>query len=238
MDVSVILPVVNETFSLRKTIEIINNTSSSFVKEYIIVICKFTTKDSIAEINDLKKDFPGLIKVHNQIKPYLGGALQEAFQIAVASHIILMASDLETDPWLVEKLIQEELNFEYGIVTASRWIRGGSFKGYSKMKLILNWIFQKMISLLYLSKLTDMTYAFRIMPTKVMQSICWEELRHPFLLETLIKPIRLKIPVKEIPAIWEARIEGDSQNTFLRTFSYLKIAVKARFQSIQSITKD
>ncbi len=237
MDVSVILPVVNETYSLRETVETIDRTSKKYIKEYLIVICKFTTKESLEVIAKLEIDFPGLITIHKQVKPYLGGALREAFDLAKASHIILMASDLETDPNLVEQLIVEEIQCPTGIITTSRWIQGGSFKGYSKLKLIFNWIFQKSISILYSSKLTDMTYAFRIMPTDLVQKIRWEELRHPFLLETLIKPIRLNISTKEIPANWQARSEGESQNTFIRTFAYLKIAIKVRFQSTRSMLK-
>ena len=238
MDVSVILPVVNETYSLRQTVEIINKTSSEYIREYIIVVCKFTREESIEVIENLKIDYPGLIFVHQQKLPYLGGAIREAFELAQGSHLILMASDLETDPWIVQNLIQEESRFEHGIVTTSRWISGGSFKGYSKVKYLFNWLFQKLISTLYWSDLTDMTYAYRIMPRALVQKIKWEELRHPFLLETLIKPLMLKTPIKEIPANWSARTEGESQNTFLRTFSYIKIALKVRLYKFKDLIKE
>ncbi len=238
MNVSVILPVVNETYSLYKTVEIIQESSSKYIKEYIIVICKFTSKESLTIIDTLRKDYPDLIILHKQKLPYLGGALREAFELVKASHLILMASDLETDPHLVSSLINEELNMKNGIVTASRWIKGGSFLGYSKMKLVLNFIFQKILSLIYFSKLTDMTYAYRIMPTKLIQNIKWEELRHPFLLETLLKPLVLGVKIKEIPAKWEARSEGESQNTFIRTFEYLRIAFKTRLYRKNDILRN
>ena len=238
MDVSIILPVVNETYSLRKTVEIIQETSREYVKEYIIVICRFTPQDSIEVIKTLETDLPGLIIVHKQSLPYLGGAIREAFDLVKGTHLILMASDLETDPWLVKQLINEELLFPNGIVTASRWISGGSFKGYSKLKFILNWIFQRILSSIYFTNLTDMTYAFRIMPSNLIKKIKWEEFRHPFLLETLIKPLRLKVPIKELPAKWQARTEGESQNTFFRNFAYLKIAIKTRFYRANDILKN
>ena len=237
MNVSVILPVVNETYSLYKTVEIIQESSCKYIKEYIIVICKFTSKESLTVIESLKKEYPNLIITHEQKLPYLGGALREAFQLVRGSHLILMASDLETDPHLVSSLISEELKMKNGVVTASRWIKGGSFLGYSKIKLILNFIFQKLLSIIYFSNLTDMTYAYRIMPTKLIQNIKWEELRHPFLLETLLKPLVLGVKIKEIPAKWEARSEGESQNTFIRTFEYLRIAIKTRLYSKSDILR-
>ena len=83
-----------------------------------------------------------------------------------------------------------------------------------------------------------MTYAFRIMPTNLVKKIIWEEMRHPFLLETLIKPLRLGVKIKEIPANWTSRTEGESQNTFLRNFEYLRIALKTRFYSRDKIIKN
>ena len=43
-----------------------------------------------------------------------------------------MGSDLETNPNDVRQLIDEERKNPSGIVTALRWISGGSFHGYSK----------------------------------------------------------------------------------------------------------
>ena len=237
VNVSVILPVINETYSLRKTINIINQSSKIDIKEYLIIICKKTKKESLKEIENLKVIYGDLIVTHKQKKPYLGGALREAFALASGSHIILMASDLETDPNLVKDLIFYEKEYPNGIVTASRWLKEGSFKGYSKIKFVFNYFFQKILSILYCSKLTDMTYAFRIMPTNLVKRIIWEEIRHPFLLETLIKPLRLGVKIKEIPANWVSRTEGESQNTFLRNFEYLRIALKTRFYSRDKIIK-
>ncbi len=238
MNVSVILPVVNETYSLRKTINIINQSSKRYIKEYLIIICKKTKNESIREIQDLKQIYGDLIVTHIQKKPFLGGALREGFDLASGSHIILMASDLETDPNLVNVLISYEKENLDGIITASRWLKGGSFSGYSKTKFVFNYVFQKILSLIYGSNLTDMTYAFRIMPTTLVKNIIWEEIRHPFLLETIIKPLRLGIKIKEIPANWKSRTEGESQNTFLRNFEYLRIALRTRFYSRDKIIKN
>ena len=67
-----------------------------------------------------------------------------------------------------------------------------------------------------------MTYGFRIFPSKLVNEINWEELKHPFLFESILKPIRLQIPVIEIPSKWKAREKGDSQNTFFKIFIILK----------------
>ncbi|HEX4146765.1 MAG TPA: glycosyltransferase family 2 protein [Pirellulales bacterium] len=235
--VTVILPVMNETISLRETVKIILRDARDDIREFLIVVCKFTTPEAMQTIADLQKEHGALITLHHQKLPFLGGAIREAFELAQGSHLILMASDLETDPNIVRKMIDEERQMPSGIVTTSRWIAGGSFEGYSKLKLFCNWIFQRFFSLMYFTRLSDMTYAYRIMPTKLVQSIQWDELRHPFLFETLIKPLRLGVPVKEIPAVWKARIEGESQNTFFRNFVYFRTGLKTRFASKSRILR-
>jgi hypothetical protein len=83
-----------------------------------------------------------------------------------------------------------------------------------------------------------MTYAYRIFPTKLLQAIKWEELRHPLLFETVVKPLRFGVKVIEIPGIWRARTEGESQNTFARNFEYFRIGLRVRFASAQHLLRN
>ena len=235
--VSVILPVMNETVSLRETVDIILRDARDWVCEFLVIVCGRTTPQAMETVAQLQDEHGALVVVHNQRLPFLGGAIREAFDLARGSHVVLMASDLETDPNLVRKMIEVETQNPAGIVTASRWIAGGSFQGYSKIKLVLNWFFQRFFSLMYGTRLSDMTYAYRIMPTRLVQSIRWEELRHPFLFESMIKPLRLGVPVVEVPAVWVARKEGDSQNPFFRNFEYFRTGVKSRFARRSSLLR-
>ncbi len=234
---TIILPVINETTLLEETATIILRDVRDRIKELLIVVCDRTTPEAMATIERLRETRGELVVVHHQRLPFLGGAIREAFDLARGSHVVMMASDLETDPSDVRALIAEAEKNPSAIVTASRWLRAGAFQGYSQVKLVCNWIFQRSFSILYGTRLSDMTYAYRIFPTRLVQSIRWEELRHPFLLETLVKPLRLGVPIIEIPSVWKARTEGESQNTFLRNFVYFRIGLKSRFASRQSILK-
>lgn len=234
---TVILPVMNETTSLDETVRIILRDVKESVREFLIVVCKRTTPEAMATVERLAKEFPDLVVVHHQQLPFLGGAMREAFERARGSHTIMMASDLETDPNDVRAMIAESRKCPSAIVTASRWKQGGSFQGYSKVKLVCNWVFQTFFAVLYGCRLTDMTYAYRIFPTSLVQAIRWEELRHPFLFETIIKPLRLGVPVIEVSSVWKARREGESQNPFFRNFAYFRTGLKVRFARTRSILK-
>ena len=161
--------------------------------------------------------------------------MREAFDVASGDHIMLMASDLETDPTLIPAFIETMKADCWDIVAGSRWIKGGGFDGYSKMKLVLNYLFQKIFRILYMTKVTDLTFAYRLYRKSILEGMLWEELKHPFLLECLLKPLRCGASVAEIPCKWRARTEGTSANVFLETLTYVRIAFKTRFLPLSRI---
>jgi glycosyltransferase involved in cell wall biosynthesis len=229
MRVSVLLPVMDETESLKETIRILLEENSQAISEILIVVCARTAPESVAVCEALQREQPGLIKLFWQKLPYLGGAMRDCFDWAAGSHVLMMASDLETDPRTVKYLIAEaEKGFD--IVTATRWTQESAFHGYDPLKYHLNWVFQQIIRVLYGTELSDLTLAFRIFRSEWVKRIRWEELRHPFLLETILKPMRLGATIAEVPTVWRAREEGASHNTFWQNFVYFRIAVKTRLR--------
>jgi glycosyltransferase involved in cell wall biosynthesis len=234
--VSVILPVIDETSSLRKTIDILLTENQRDLAEILIVTCGKTTVDALAVCRDLAREYPALIQVRAQNLPFLGGAMRDAFEWATGSHVLMMASDLETDPATAKDLIAAARQ-GFDIVTANRWIRSGAFHGYNPVKKWMNLIFQKMFGLLYGTRLSDLTFGYRIFKTEWVKKVEWEELRHAFLLETLLKPLRLGAQVAEVPTVWWCRIEGASHNQLLQHYAYFRIGLKTRFRSRRDLRK-
>jgi hypothetical protein len=234
---SVILPVMDETVSLEQTVAIVEADCRDVVKEYLVVVCGRTAPASRQVIEGLRGRLGGRLRLIEQKLPFLGGACRDAFDAATGTHTMMMASDLETPPDRVKAFVEVSRQHPMDIVTGSRWIEGGGFEGYSKLKYVLNWMFQRFFSVLYGTRLGDMTYGFRILPTALVQAIRWEELRHPFLLETIVKPLRLGVRAHEVATPWRARIEGASSNTFWRNFVYFRIGLKTRFYSRERILK-
>jgi hypothetical protein len=234
---TIVLPLINETFALEQTVEIVLRDARSRIRELLIVVCERTTPESMAVVEKLRQQLGDLVVVHHQKLPFLGGALREAYDLARGSHTALMASDLETDPDDLGKMLDMAQQHPEAIIVASRWLRKNAFSGYSPLKLVLNWIFQGFFAILYGVRLTDMTFGYRVYPAQLLKSIRWEELRHPFLFECLIKPIRLGVPVIEVETGWKARPEGESQNTFFRNFVYFRTGFKTRLSSRNSLLK-
>lgn len=228
--VSIILPVINEVTALQKTVQIIESENGTEVLEYIFIICEKTIQESLgACLGFQHKDAQRFI-IHKQTKPFLGNAICEGFALAKAPYLITMGSDLETDPHDVKTMIELSRKNPKAIITASRWQTKNNFRGYGKCKVAFNFIFQQFLRLLYQTKLSDLTYCYRLMPTKLCQEIKWQEQQHAFLLETILKPLRLKIPIIEFSSKWKARDEGVSQNSLRRQLAYLRVAFSNRFK--------
>ena len=99
--VSIIIPIINEIISLKKTLLIINKIPIK--KEFIIIYSeKLTNKKTLDEIKKIKKKYKDL-KLFKQKKPYVGGAIMTGIKKCTKQYIVIMASDLETNPYELKK---------------------------------------------------------------------------------------------------------------------------------------
>ncbi len=228
---TVILPVIDEKNSLIKTVEIILKNNKEKIGQIFFVLHKSKTKLSSKNIClKYKKKNKKIFKIIYQKKPLLGGAMQDAFKKITTSHCLMMSSDLETNPITVKKMIKKSIKNPSKIITASRWLNKRQFLGYGYVKVFANYIFQKFFSFLYQVNCTDLTFGFRIFPTKTIKDINWEMLNHSFLFETIIKPIKIGTKVIEVESSWKKRIEGKTNNIFSNYFWYIYIGLKVFIQ--------
>lgn len=143
----------------------------------------------------------------------------------------MIASDLETNPRDVKYMIRSSSIVERKIICTSRWIKKNSFKNYNLVKLICNKIFQILVKILFVTKLTDLTYGFRVYPRSYIKEMKLIEKKHPIMLEAILIPIIEKKKIIEIPTTWKARIEGKSNNSFMENFYYFKTLLRLFFNS-------
>ena len=218
----VFLPVIDETFSLENTISILEKQCSQFISTYLIVLSKTKTKQKSKNIIfKLKLKYKNKIKIIYQKEKFIGGAIKVSIQNIKETHFVMMASDLETNPNDIKKLIKSSLKHPDKIILANRWLERNSFKGYNPIKLILNKLFQLFFNFLYSISLSDLTFGYRIYPSKLLKKFKLREKRHPILLETILIPIKLRKNFVQIPSKWNSRKEGTTNNSFFRNFAYV-----------------
>ena len=238
--VSIIIPALNETYLLRKTIEIIfGSCNKEDIEEIILVLCDRTSQACIDTANKIKNDYSEYpFIIYFQKEPFVGKAFQEAFEIAKGTHVVTAAADMDMDPYAISKFIEKSKISPESIICASRWMPGGGFFGYKKFMLALNYVFQKIIDVIFLTNLSDVSYGFRLYPKELLASIQWEESKHPFFLESCLKPLRLGTKFIEVPAIWRVRTEGTSEITLLKYLSYIPTVFHIRLMKKNKILKD
>jgi glycosyltransferase involved in cell wall biosynthesis len=227
--------VLSETDSLATTVKTIDREAGEHLHEILIVVADRTTPECMAVARQLADERPETVRIHRQQLPRLGGALREAFEQAAGSHVMLMAADLETDPELIPQMVAKMREGRWDIVAASRWLPGGGFEGYGRVRTVLNWLFQRLLRLFYRTGLTDLTFAYRLYRREVLSGVRWGELGHPFLLECLLKPLRLGARVTEVPCRWRRRSEGTSAGSFRQMLAYVPLALRIRFTSKKQI---
>jgi hypothetical protein len=222
--ISIILPFLNEIVSLKKTLLILDKIKIK--KEFIIIYSNnITTKQSKNELLKLKKK-NRKIKSYPQKKPFVGGAIDLGVKKSRLNFITIMASDLETNPNELKKMIEISIKNPKSIISADRWMNSKGFSDYGIIKFLANFFFQKLIKIFFNYKILDFTFAYRIYPKNIIKDIKLSELRHGFALELLLKPIKKGHKVISIPAKWKKRVEGSSSITVRSYLSYLNVFFK------------
>ena len=220
---SIIIPIMDEINSLKKTIKILERIKVK--KEYLIIYSqKFTPLIVKKELLYLKNKYKNL-NFFPQKRPYVGGAIDLGIKNSKNKYLAIMAADLETNPYELKNMILMSKKNPQSIISADRWISKKGFSNYGIIKFLANFFFQKLIKLFFSYEILDFTFAYRVYPSKVFKGYI-NELRHGFALEMLLIPIKKGYNVVTIPAKWKKRTEGNSSITLQSYISYLKVLFK------------
>src|SRR5436190_5759624 len=159
---SILIPTIDESASLRETVATLtgNKKLNPDILEIILLTCDKTSDGTLKTCRELEALYaPRVCRVTQQL-PRLGGALRSGIACARGTHIAIMFADLESDPRLVPRLVSESKAFPGSIISASRWMRGGGFRDYGLIKLVLNYLFQRICGLGCMANISDYTYGF------------------------------------------------------------------------------
>lgn len=224
---SIVVTVYSETTSVIETVERLLKLDRGYIAEIIFVVSPRSSRESMDICERLAAQHAPLIRLHiQQQNPGLGWAYREGLALMTGTHVVLMNADLETEPEAVDRMVTRLVETGADGVIANRWLEGGGFENYDPIKYVLNWCFQQIFRVLYMTKLNDLTFGFKLLSRKVVESIQWESTLHEMSIETTVKPLRLGYKLEQVPTRWIGRREGTSKNTFLRNFRYVSVALK------------
>jgi|SRR5271165_6674048 len=229
IQLSVVVTVFTETFSIHETLDILEKNDRGYIKEILLLISPRASEESFAICRERAARDSRVKVVVQKNNPGIGWALREGMEAATGNYIALVAADLETEPAAVDRMVDKIVETGCDGVVANRWLPGGGFENYDPLKYVLNWIFQKVFRVLFWTKIGDLTYGFKILSKEMARSIQWEGVLHEIYIETTIKPIKEGYRMEQVPSIWVGRREGQSVNTFFRNFRYVRLAFRVLF---------
>jgi glycosyltransferase involved in cell wall biosynthesis len=187
-----------------------------------------STDTSRDEIERYLKAYPNfsIRLINHDINIGKGGALQTGIRYAEGDYTIIQDADLELDPKEYNKLLDPVLNEGCDIVYGSRFLNK-KMQDTSLSQLanrFLTWFSNFVFNL----RITDMETCYKLVPTKVFQSLILVEKRFGFEPEITAKLAKIKtLKWKEVPITYMPRtnIEGK------------KIGWKDGFRAIYCIVK-
>ena len=207
---SIIIPVRNESNTMQDVFDYFFINLKNIDYE-VIIVNDFSTDNTFEKANDLTTSYQN-IKVFNNTKKGLGGAINLGIKKSTGENIAIMMADNSDD---INDLIQYNnlmASKEYDAILGSRFLRKSKIKDYPLRKLILNRIFNFFVSLIFLNKYNDYTNAFKIYKKSVLLEIMplVSESFNIFL-EIPLKIISREYKYKVIAINWTGRKKGKSK---------------------------
>jgi len=205
MKTTLLVPTLNEIDSMKI---ILPRVKKSWVDEIIVV--DGGSDDRTVEYAEKS----GYKVVSPQVRG-LVPQLNEAFKVAEGDIIVLFSPDGNSIPELIPSLI-EKINEGYDMVIASRYAKGAKSYDDDFLTGIGNFVFTRIVNILFRAKYTDVLVIFRAFRKDILQHIKLD-LNEDIDLQLCIKCAKKKLKVAEIPGDEPKRVGGVRKMKVMRT---------------------
>lgn len=226
---SVIIPVFNEKNTIFDVLFKVSAVElQNGIEKEIIVVNDMSTDASKDEIERYLKAYPNsnIRLINHEINRGKGGALHTGIKYAEGDYTIIQDADLELDPDEFKILINPILNEGYDIVYGSRFLN--QKKQDASLSQFANRFLTWLSNFVFNLQITDMETCYKLVPTKVFQSLILEEQRFGFEPEITAKLAKIKtLKWKEVPITYIPRTNLEGK----------KIGWKDGFRAIYCIIK-
>ena len=208
MDVSVVLPVLNERDNLVALIPRLSALFKQLGLTFEVIAVDGGSRDGTREIARSL----GARVVDEKRKGY-GGALATGLEEASADFVLTLDADMSHDPGFVSKMWRAR--HEADIVIASRYVRGGAaYTDFSRRALsqLLNFALRNVLAI----PAKDVSSGFRLYRRAVVEGLALESDNFEVQEEILVKAQVRGFRIKEVPFTYFPRGEGRSHARVLR----------------------
>jgi glycosyltransferase involved in cell wall biosynthesis len=219
MDLSIVIPMFNESENVESTLRRVEEAMASFQGTYEIVAVNDGSFDNTLEILKGLAAQNGKINVVSYSKNFgRGKALREGFRRSNGEIVVSVDADLSYDPHYILdfiKILGTEQDIDF--ILASPYMPGGGVQNVPFHRLWISRLGNKILRLAMPNRIYTSTGIFRAYRRKVLESLELESDGKEIHLEILSKALALGYRVKEIPAILTGRKKGKSKFKFKKT---------------------
>lgn len=212
MKLSIVIPAHNEGDSVSETVRDLHRILSENNIPHEILVVNDNSRDHTGKVlEELQKEIATLRTIFNPGPNGFGLAVRKGLENIRGDVAVIMMADGSDSPHDMVRFYRKILE-GYDCVFGSRFISGSEVKDYPLVKLRLNRIFNLMIRALFGLKYNDVTNAFKMYRTDVLQGLK-PFLSHHFNLtvELPLKAIIRGYSYAVLPNSWQNRKSGESK---------------------------
>jgi glycosyltransferase involved in cell wall biosynthesis len=219
MDLSIIIPMFNESENVESTLNRVEEALVSFNGTYeIIPVNDGSTDNTLEVLNKISKEDQKIRSVSYPKNIGRGMALRKGFKESSGEIIVSIDADRSYDPHYILDLVgalRDEQDIDF--VLASPYMPGGSVENVPFSRLWISKLGNRILRFAMPNRIYTSTGIFRAYRRKVLDSLELEADGKEIHLEILSKALALGFRVKEIPAVLSSRKKGRSKFKFKKT---------------------
>ena len=204
------IPCFNESKTISECISRVQNQSSNFDLE-IIVVDDFSSDGSreILELLFKQKQIHSLILHESNMGK--GAALRSGFKVATGAIVLIQDADLECDPSEYQSLVEPITRGIADVVYGSRFLQSNPRKVGSFRKYVANKFLTALSNIFTDLHLTDMETCYKVFRREILNKAHLTENRFGFEPEITHEISRMTVSVAEIPISYNPRTVLDGK---------------------------
>ncbi len=225
----VVLPMYNEEKSADKCVSgIADYLRGLHTRTAIVAVNDGSSDNTIAVLQELKREFKNLIIVDCKVNGGYGAANRAGFRAAIDNgfdYALVMDADGTQDPVYIEQFLRPMM-LSYDFIKATRYCRYSKVEGVSFKRRLVSLVGNKLAKLYLQTPISDYTNGFRAIKCTLLARMMTKEKGFSMLIEEVVQAKRLHAKFFEVPYTLTCRAKGESVSKFVYSFrvygSYLK----------------
>lgn len=231
--ISLIVPTYKERGNIAALVERAGKALASTNEPFELIIVDDNSPDGTADaVRALQGSRPWLQVLVRTEERGLSTAVMAGWDIAQGDVLGCMDADLQHPPEVLSRLVQSMVTTQADIVVASRHVQGGGVSDWSLRRRCVSWTATLLATMILpgtLGEVRDPMSGFFLVRREVIRGAALKPRGYKILLEVLAKGGYAR--VKEVPFVFEERVEGGSKIGSSVMWDYLVHLTRISFET-------